>query len=87
VKPVFLLGCYGFIFHGSRNLAQLQNFGGGGGLNPQSSPRYATAANQSAFYSVATGDSFWRGGRGVKGRCVKLITEVNSVQALGMRGV
>jgi hypothetical protein len=29
VKPVFLLGCYGFIFHVSRNLAQLRNFGWG----------------------------------------------------------
>jgi hypothetical protein len=34
VKPVFLLGCYGFIFHGSRNLAQLRNFGGGVGVEP-----------------------------------------------------
>jgi hypothetical protein len=34
VKPVFLIGCYGFIFHGSRNLAQLRNFGGGGGVEP-----------------------------------------------------
>jgi hypothetical protein len=33
VKPVFSLGCYGFIFHGSRNMAQLWNFGGGG-LSP-----------------------------------------------------
>jgi hypothetical protein len=36
VKPVFSLGCYGCIFHGTGNSAQLcQNFGipGGGGLN------------------------------------------------------
>jgi hypothetical protein len=34
VKPIFLLGCYGCIFHGTGNSAQLcQNFGisGGGG--------------------------------------------------------
>jgi hypothetical protein len=40
---VFLLGCYGCIFHGTANSAQFfQNLGisgGGGGLNP---PRYAT---------------------------------------------
>jgi hypothetical protein len=40
VKPVFWLGCYGCIFHGTWNSAQLcQNFGiswwGGGGLNPK----------------------------------------------------
>ena len=30
VKAVFLLGCYGCIFHGTGNSAQLcQNFGGG----------------------------------------------------------
>jgi hypothetical protein len=37
VKPVFWLGCYGRISHGTGNSAQLcQNFGilGGGGLNP-----------------------------------------------------
>jgi hypothetical protein len=41
VKPVFLLGCYGCIFHGTGNSAKLfQNFGfffwggGGGGLTP-----------------------------------------------------
>jgi hypothetical protein len=45
LKSVFLLGCYGCIFHGTGNLAQLcQNFGisGGGGLNPPNPPRYAT---------------------------------------------
>jgi hypothetical protein len=44
VKPVFLLGCYGCIFHGTRNLAQLcQNLGFWGFLNPPNPPRYATA--------------------------------------------
>jgi hypothetical protein len=38
VKPVFLLGCYGFIFHGSRNLAQFRNFGGGGFEPPKPPP-------------------------------------------------
>jgi hypothetical protein len=37
MKPVFLLGCYRYIFHGTENSAQLcQNFaisGGGGGVN------------------------------------------------------
>jgi hypothetical protein len=42
-KTVFLLDCYGFNFHGSRNLAQLRNFGGRGGLNPPNPLlRYAT---------------------------------------------
>ena len=44
VKAVFLLGCYGCIFHGTGNSAQLcQNFGisGGGGLNtPHPSVRH-----------------------------------------------
>jgi len=35
VKAVFLLGCYGCIFHGTGNSAQLcQNFGISGGLKP-----------------------------------------------------
>jgi hypothetical protein len=44
VKPVFWLGCYGCIFHGSGNSGQIcQNFGISGGLNPLSpTPRYAT---------------------------------------------
>ena len=47
MKAVFLLGCYGCIFHGTGNSAQLcQNFGisGEGGLNTANPPpRYATA--------------------------------------------
>jgi hypothetical protein len=46
VKPVFLLSCYGCIFHGTGNSAQLcQNFGisGVGGLNSANPPpRYVT---------------------------------------------
>jgi hypothetical protein len=40
MKPIFWLGCYGCIFHGTGNSAQLwQNFGiSGGGLNPNSYP-------------------------------------------------
>jgi hypothetical protein len=41
VKPVFLLGCYGCIFHGTGNSAQLcQNFGisGGGGCEHPQTP-------------------------------------------------
>jgi hypothetical protein len=40
VKPVFLLGCYGYIFHGTGNSAQLcQNFGiWGGGMNHPNPP-------------------------------------------------
>jgi hypothetical protein len=36
MKPIFLLGCYGCIFHGTGNSAQLwQNFGiSGGGVDP-----------------------------------------------------
>jgi hypothetical protein len=46
VKPVFLLGCYGCILHGTGNSTRLcQNFGisgwGVGGCTP-TSPRYAT---------------------------------------------
>jgi hypothetical protein len=48
VKPVFWLGCYGCIFHGTGNSAQLfQSFGiSGVGVwtpTPQIPPRYATA--------------------------------------------
>jgi hypothetical protein len=43
VKPVFLLGCYGFIFHGSRNLAS--EFRGEGFEPPKSPLRYATEDN------------------------------------------
>jgi hypothetical protein len=47
VKPVFWLRCYGCVFHGTGNSAQLcQNFGisGWGGWTPQSPLlRYATA--------------------------------------------
>ena len=52
MKAVFLLGCYGCIFHGTGNSAQLcQNFGisgrGGGGFEPpQTLPRYATVSHQ-----------------------------------------
>jgi hypothetical protein len=53
-ETVFLLGCYGFIFHGSRNLAQLRNFGGGGGLNPPNPPRYATELFVVAFVHCST---------------------------------
>jgi hypothetical protein len=43
VKAVFLLGCYGCIFHGTGNSARLcQNFGISGGLNTPTPPRYAT---------------------------------------------
>jgi hypothetical protein len=42
VKMGFLLGCYRFIFHRSRNLAKPRNFGGGGFENPQLPSRYAT---------------------------------------------
>jgi hypothetical protein len=49
-KPIFLLGCYGFIFHRSWNLAQLQNFGGG--FDPLS-PRYITAVHCDTFVPVA----------------------------------
>jgi hypothetical protein len=47
VKPVFLLGCYGCIFHGTGNSAQLcQNFGiSGWGVNTPNPPRYATEPN------------------------------------------
>ena len=42
VKDVFLLGCYGCIFHGTGNSAHLcQNFGIPGGLNTPTPPRYA----------------------------------------------
>ena len=46
VKAVFLLGCYGCIFHGTGNSAQLcQNFGisGAGVEHPKPPRRYATA--------------------------------------------
>jgi hypothetical protein len=46
VNPVFLLGCYGCIFHGTGNSGQFcQNLGisgEGGGLNTPKPPRYAT---------------------------------------------
>ena len=47
---VFLLDCYGCIFHGTGNSAQLcQNFGISGGRgefeHPKNPPRYATAIN------------------------------------------
>jgi hypothetical protein len=45
VKPIFLLACYGCIFHGTRNSAQLcQNFGitWGRGGSAYQTPRYAT---------------------------------------------
>ena len=54
VKAVFLLGCYGYIFHGTGNSTQLcQNFGiSGGGWTPQlPPPRYATEAN-SPFFAI-----------------------------------
>jgi hypothetical protein len=46
MKPVFWLGCYGCIFHGTGNSTQLcQNFGiSGWGWTPKNHPpRYATA--------------------------------------------
>ena len=62
VKAVFLLGCYGCIFHGTRNLAQLcQNFGiSGGGLNTPTQPnphpppsQYATGSLHILSFSVS----------------------------------
>ena len=63
VKAVLLLGCYGCIFHGTGNSAQLcQNFGisGGGGLNPP--PRYATDARSKKHHikKFAAGDRRWK---------------------------
>jgi hypothetical protein len=45
-------GCYGCIFHGTGNSAQLcQNFGiSGGRLNPQNPPRYATAQTRGVWW-------------------------------------
>ena len=43
VKAIFLLGCYGYISHGTGNLVQLrQNFGISGVLNTPNPPRHAT---------------------------------------------
>ena len=62
VKAVFLLGCYGCIFHGTGNLAQLcQNFGiffWGGGWTPQTPPWYATERYCIVFYVMHTYSSW-----------------------------
>jgi hypothetical protein len=58
VKPVFLLGCYGCIFHGTGNSAQLfQNFGisGGGCLSPPNPPGYATGPPLMALNDFTSG--------------------------------
>jgi hypothetical protein len=56
VNPIFLLGCYGCIFHGTGNLAQLcQNLGMSGGvLTPQTPIRYTTAVLQCDRYCLHT---------------------------------
>jgi hypothetical protein len=57
VKPVFLLGCYGCIFHGPGNSARLfQNFGISEGLNPRN-PSPSSVRHCSVFiprYSIIT---------------------------------
>jgi hypothetical protein len=59
-----LLDCYGCIFHGTGNSAQLcQNFGfffwGGGGFNTPNPPRYATAVNHTAVISSNYTTKMW----------------------------
>jgi hypothetical protein len=59
VKPVFLLGCYGFIFHGTGNLAQLfQNFGNSGGFEPPNTPLGTPLILPQQFYYTDISTSF-----------------------------
>jgi hypothetical protein len=55
VKPVFWLGCYGCIFHGTGNSAQFcQNFGisGGGGFEPPKPPLGTSLAYMYHLYYI-----------------------------------
>jgi hypothetical protein len=64
VKPIFSLGCYGCIFHGTGNSAQLcQNFGISGVLNPPNPliPRYATGLWRWASLFMGLSWATWSG--------------------------
>jgi hypothetical protein len=53
MKPIFWLGCYGCIFHGTgnsaQNLAKLRNFGAGVWNPPPPSLRYATVVHPADY--------------------------------------
>jgi hypothetical protein len=58
-KPVFWVGCYRHIFHGTGNLAQLfQNFGISGGVENPPPPGYASVGQSTVSSDEATAGWF-----------------------------
>ena len=85
MKAVFLLGCYGCIFHGTWNSAQLcQNLGisGRGGFEHPNPPRYATDTTCCKSQRCAPED-----GQMIAPKYVELILEINKLLLLHLFGL